>query len=151
MKLKNFTVLVLLLFLAQVQSQNISAIKRDFYAFDADYFAGFDGFNSYYYVKDNVLYKKYEETIIQYQNLAFGKIKKVDLLNPLKIVIFYSDFNTVVVLDNQLNEIQKIEFSRLETPIIVSSTGISGQNKLWFFNTLNQQIGLYDLTTIQNQ
>jgi hypothetical protein len=137
--------------LTQVQSQNIGALKRDFYLLNADYFAGFDGFNSYYYIKDNVLYKKYETTIIQYQNLAFGKIKKVDLLNPLKIVIFYSDFNTVVVLDNQLNEIQKIEFSRLETPIIASSTGISGQNKLWFFNTLNQQIGLYDLTTNQHQ
>ena len=44
-----------------------------------------------------------------------------------------------------MNEIQKINFSNLETPIIVSCIGISGQNKLWVFNVLNQQIGLYDL------
>jgi hypothetical protein len=74
-----------------------------------------------------------------------GKITKVDITNPLKIIIFYEEFNAVIVLDNQLNEIQKIEFSSLETPVLATAIGISGQNKLWVFNNLNQQIGLYDL------
>jgi hypothetical protein len=58
----------------------------------------------------------------------------------------------VLILDNQLNEIQKIDFSKLETLVVASAIGISGQNKLWVFNTLNQQIGLYDLNsnTYQN-
>ena len=42
------------------------------------------------------------------------KIKKVDLINPLKVTLFYEEFNTVVLLDNQMNEIQKIDFSKNE-------------------------------------
>jgi hypothetical protein len=30
--------------------------------------------------------------------------------NPLNIVLFYENFNVVILLDNQLNETQKINF-----------------------------------------
>jgi hypothetical protein len=149
---KKFSLLPIFLFVfALCQSQKINTIKLDFLEIEADEFVGFDGFNNCYVVKDNILFKKIDTTILQYQNLSLGKISKVDLLNPLKIIIFYSDFNTVIVLDNQLNEIQKIEFSKFDTPVVISAAGTSGQNKLWFFNTLNQQIGLFDLVTNQFQ
>jgi hypothetical protein len=70
-----------------------------------------------------------------------GKITKVDLQNPLKIVLFYESFN-VAPLDNQLNEIQKINFSSNANPIVITATGIASQNQLWVYNSLNQQIGL---------
>jgi hypothetical protein len=53
------------------------------------------------------------ETFV-YQNFSLGKITKVDLQNPLKIVLFYENFNTVVTLDNQLNEIQKSIFPKVQ-------------------------------------
>ena len=28
--------------------------------------------------------------------------------------------------------------------MVISATGLASQNRLWFFNTVNQQIGLYD-------
>jgi hypothetical protein len=43
------------------------------------------------------------------------KITKVDLQNPLKIVLFYESFNSALLLDNQLNEIQKINFPATQT------------------------------------
>ena len=133
------------------QNQKISPTKIEGITIDADTFVGFDGFRNYFYIKDNVLYKSAENNMLQYQNVSLGTITKVDILNPLKIIVFYEDFNTVIVLDNQLNEIQRVEFSKLDNPIVASAIGIAGQNKLWFFNTLNQQIGLYDLNTTSYQ
>lgn len=143
---KIFNILLLLLVTdSYSQNEKLSVTRLDSIAMNADGFVGFDGFNNCIYFKNNVLYKKIDASILQYQNLGLGKITKVDITNPLKIIIFYEEFNAVIVLDNQLNEIQKIEFSSIETPILATAIGISGQNKLWVFNNLNQQIGLYDL------
>lgn len=122
-----------------IKSENITA----------DDFVGYDGFGNCFYIKNNVLFKKTERALLNYQNLALGKIKKVDILNPLKVVVFYEEFNTAVLLDKQMNEIQKIDFSINETPIIASAIGMSGQNQLWLYNSLNQQIGLYDIASNQ--
>lgn len=129
------------------QTSKISANQINSVAFEADYFAGFDGFENYFYVKNNILFKKQTSNTLQYQNLSLGKLTKVDITNPLKIVLFYEEFNSVIIVDNQLNEIQKIDFSKNDVPIVASAIGISGQNQLWVYNSLNQQIGLYDLTT----
>ena len=147
---KWFAILCILSF-SFVIAQKITIEKKEFVALNATEFIGFDSFKNYFYIKDNVIYKKTDVELLQYQNLALGKITKVDILNPLKVIVFYEEFNSVIILDNFLNEIQKIEFSNLETPVVTSAMGISGQNKLWLFNTLNQQIGLYDLTTNQYQ
>jgi hypothetical protein len=80
----------------------------------------------------------------EYKNVALGRITKVDLQNPLKIVLFYENFNTVVTLDNQLNESQKINFSDSAIPIVATAIGIASQNRLWISNSMNQQLGLYD-------
>ena len=133
------------------QYPKISATKIETVAFDADSFVGFDGFHNYFYIKDNTLFKKSENNLMQYQNVSLGTITKIDILNPLKVIVFYEEFNTVIALDNQLNEIQRVDFSKLDTPIVTNAIGISGQNKLWFFNTLNQQIGLYHLLTNTSQ
>ncbi len=133
------------------QTQKIKAQKIDQIELVADDFIGFDGFGNCFYIQNNVIHKKAESSVLQYQNLSLGKITKVDITNPLKIIVFYKDFNSVVVLDNQLNEIQRIDFSNLSTPIVATAMGISGQNKLWIFNSLNQQIGLYDLINANYQ
>jgi hypothetical protein len=73
-----------------------------------------------------------------------GNITKADILNPLKIVLFYEDFNSAVLLDNQLNKITEINFSQNNIPIVATAIGMSTQNQLWVYNSLNQQIGLFD-------
>jgi len=129
------------------QNQKLIPIKTDSIAIEADAFVGFDGYHNCFYLKNNVLFKKTESALLQYQNLSLGKISKVDILNPLKVVVFYEAFNSVIVLDNQLNEIQKVDFSVLEIPVVASAVGVSGQNKLWVFNSMNQQLALYDLNS----
>lgn len=62
----------------------------------------------------------------------------------MKIVVFYENFNSIVLLDNQFNETQKINFSDNETAILATATGIASQNRVWIYNGLTQQIGFFD-------
>lgn len=126
------------------QNQKLLAAKINYVTIDADQFLGYDQFGFYYTIKNNVFSKTKDGKSLEYKNISLGKITKVDLQNPLKIVLFYENFNTVILLDNQLNEIQKINFSENTIPIITTATGIASQNQLWVYNSLNQQIGLYD-------
>jgi hypothetical protein len=135
---------LLLLSVAFGQNQKIYAKIKDSIHLQADNYLGKDQFEFYYYTKDNVLYKKKGAESFEYKNPSFGKITKVDIKNPLKIVLFYESFNIVILLDNQLNETQKLNFFENTSPIAVSAIGIALQNKLWIYNSLNQQIGLFD-------
>lgn len=113
-------------------------------AFSADRFMGIDTFNWFYYSKDNTFYKQKDARALQYRNISLGKIKRADILNPMNIVLFYEDFNSVVQLDNQLNEIRRINFSDYPEPLVVTAVGNAAQNRLWIFNSVTQQLGLYD-------
>lgn len=118
----------------------------------ADEFFGSDSFGYVYYNKANVFYKQKNKELFQYKNLALGKIKGVDLQNPLKIVLFYEGFNSVVTLDNQLNETLLFNFSKNQNnPIVTSAVGLASQNRLWLFNSLPMQLGLYDFNKQQWQ
>ncbi|WP_163408913.1 hypothetical protein [Flavobacterium ajazii] len=111
---------------------------------DADEFSGYDSFGFSYLIKNNVFRKIKGNEFFEYKNISLGKITKTDILNPLKIVLFYENFNSVVLLDNQLNKITEINFSQNNIPIVVTAIGMSTQNQLWIYNALNQQIGLFD-------
>jgi len=114
------------------------------FAAQADRYVGFDNLGANYYIKDNSLYKEKEGKRVQYNTLSFGRIERVDLINPMSIVVFYNDFNSVVFLDNQLNEIRRINFSDFSEPLTAIAVGNASQNRLWVYNAINQQIGLFD-------
>lgn len=126
------------------QDSSINPILISQYKNNADEFLGYDSFGYSYQIKNNVFSKIKGNEIFEYKNVSLGKITKVDLQNPLKMVLFYEDFNSVVLLDNQLNKMTEINFSQSTTPIVVDAIGMSTQNQLWIYNTLNQQIGLFD-------
>lgn len=107
-------------------------------------YLGFDGLGSNYFIKNNVFSKHYEGQIWEYKNVPLGKITSVDYINPLKIIVFYEDFNTIIILDNQLNEIQKINLFDIDKTIFASQIGMASQNQFWIYNSLNQQILLFN-------
>jgi hypothetical protein len=144
-----FKKIILLLFtlqfaMALAQEQNIKITPTATQKIDIDVFVGFDGMGNLYYIKNNIFYKKNDKESWQYKNISLGKITKIDFQNQLKIMLFYENFNTVILLDNQLNETQKINLSGNDVPIIATATGIAFQNRLWIYNSLTQQIGLFD-------
>lgn len=109
----------------------------------ADDFIGRDIYNNFYFTKNNTLVKKNKKTTTEYQNLPLGKLDYVDLSNPLLLVLFYKDFNTIVLLDQQMNETQKI--SGNEVGLVFETVGLARQNNLWFFDSVSQKFGLYNL------
>ncbi|MRX66630.1 hypothetical protein SAMN06265349_102536 [Flavobacterium resistens] len=130
--------------LLSAQNPKINAIQISHANNTADEYLGQDSFGFNYQISNNVFSKFKGSEVFEYKNVSLGRITKTDLQNPLKIVLYYEDFNTVVLLDNQLNKITEINFSLNATPIVVSAIGMSTQNQLWIYNALNQQIGLFD-------
>ena len=127
------------------QEQTIIAEKNSTQKIDIDRYIGFDNLGSVYYAKNNVLYKQDKlGKLWEFKNLSLGKFTSVDIQNPLKIVVFYENFNMAVLLDNQLNMIQKVIFSEKNTSLVVTAVGLASQNRLWIYNSLSQQIGLFD-------
>lgn len=150
MKKYAFILLVMVPFWAFCQEVKVVFDKS--IPIDATTFAGRDGFENYFYLKNEVFHKKSDMKEVQFANFSLGIPSKIDLTNSLKITLFFEKFNTIVLLDGQLNEIQKIDLSKATTPIIASYAGLSSLNSLWIYNTINQQLLLYNfqLNTIKN-
>ncbi len=126
--------------IGQTQSITPSPIEKSNKSYSL--FIGNDAFGNTYFIENNVLHKENTTDSKTYKNIQLGKITSVDILNPLKIVLFYEDFNSAVLLDNQLNETKIINFSDNPIAISAQSASTAAQNRLWVFNDLNQQIGL---------
>ncbi|MFH4964539.1 hypothetical protein V8G69_05990 [Gaetbulibacter sp. M235] len=103
-----------------------------------------DGFNTMYYISNNVFYKKDATKTISYNNLQLGNISSANTFNTLKINLFYKDFNSVIILDNRLAEIFKIDFSSMQPYRNVSHISTGNDNTLWLFNQDKQQLEVYD-------
>ena len=131
-----------MLTMSQYKNDVVSQMKLQFVV--ADEYIGEDSFGFQYFIKNNTFFKLKEKETWQYKNISLGKIAKVDIQNPLRIVLFYENFNTVITLDNQLNEIQKHNFSDFIEGVVVAATGNATNNSLWIFNSLNQQLGLFN-------
>ena len=131
-------------FTVTVAAQQPTVVKINTEILLADAFVGYDNFGFEYFIKDNVFCKKKGNVVLEYKNLSLGKISRADIRNPLLIVLFYENFNTAVLVDNQLNETQKINFSEHNIPIVASAVGMASANRLWIFNSLSQKIGLFD-------
>ena len=126
------------------QNQKLKTLALDTKVLENKIYIGFDGLGNNYYIKDNVFIKQNESQIWEYKNVALGRITSVDYLNPLKIVVFYEDFNTIISLDNQLNEIQKLNLFDIDNTIFASKIGMASQDQFWIYNSLTQQIMLFD-------
>ena len=129
---------------AFAQNEIATITKLNTVFFECDQTIGQDQFGSNYYITNNVFHKMKEGKTLEYKNVSLGKITAADIKNPLKIVLYYENFNTAILLDNQLNEVQKLSFSDNSSALVISGIGMSTQNRLWVYSDSNQQIGLYD-------
>lgn len=142
--MKNLIFLLLLVLFSFGYSQNNKAIKLISFPLEASTFIGYDDFGIYYYIENNTLFKSNSKEKWQYKNTSLGSIAKVDFTNSMMVILFYEDFNSIVLLDNQFNEIKKINISENNTPIAAAAIGNAFGNRLWIYNNLTQQIGILD-------
>lgn len=73
----------------------------------------------------------------------YGKIYFVDVSNPLKILVFYKDFSTVIVLDRFLSKRNTIDLkaSNILQPKVISQ---SYDNNFWVFDEIDATIKKVD-------
>ncbi|RZJ28184.1 MAG: hypothetical protein EOO48_10360 [Flavobacterium sp.] len=151
--MKKIALLLLLLTMPAFSQPKLYAVAQSSFPFTADAYVGSDGFGFHYFINNNVFIKTDGIKSLEYSKNSLGKLSRVDIENPLLIVLFYENFNTVVLLDNQLNEVKQIEFSKLgstagspsqQNQIVAHAVGMASQNRLWVYDSLTQQIGLYD-------
>lgn len=130
-------------------SYELSAVEK--FPLKADRYIGTDSFGDVYFVHNRTLHKKSGAAVYEFQDFQLGALGNVDLLNPLKITVFYPDFNTAVILDNKLSEVQRINFA-LQPPFInaVHAT-TANDNRLWIFNLDTQQLELYNYRNASRQ
>ncbi|MBU2939981.1 hypothetical protein KO494_10565 [Lacinutrix sp. C3R15] len=103
-----------------------------------------DNFGIQYYIDQNVFYKKNNTKTSNYSNIQLGEISSANAFNPLKLNLFYKDFNTVIILDNRLAEIFKIDFNTSVPYKSVSHISTGNDNTIWIYNQDTQQLELYD-------
>ena len=130
-----------------VFSQKVAVTPQEVIALEAERFLGVDDYNSLYYIKGNTLFKKDDRQLYQFAALQLGPIATVDLINPLKITLYYKDANTVLILDNTLSEIKRLSFTNIENFRNVSHTTTANDRRFWIFNTDTQQLEVFDYNT----
>lgn len=63
----------------------------------------------------------------------YGKLFSIDVTNPLKLLLYYQNFSTIVVLDRFLN-IRNVINLRKEKIFNVKAIGSSYDNNIWVFD-----------------
>ncbi|AUC78622.1 hypothetical protein CW736_04080 [Nonlabens sp. MB-3u-79] len=110
----------------------------------ADSFYGVDDFAAIYYGKNGAFIKKKGKETQQFYDVLLGDLTEVDLINPLSILLFYKDTQTVVLLDNRLNEKQRISLNQLSPSRFYEHAKLAGERRLWLHDLDQNRLELYD-------
>ncbi len=73
----------------------------------------------------------------------YGNITTIDASNPLKVLVYYKDFASIVVLDRFLNTRNTIDL-RSQNILQVRAIAQSYDNNLWLFDELDNKIKKLD-------
>ncbi len=142
--MKQLTLFICLFSISVFAQDSIYVISKEKLPINVETIIGIDNFGTKYYETNNIFYKKTGDNTINYSNVQLGKLTSVDVFNPLKIITYYKDFNTVIILDNRLAEILRIDFNAVQPYKNVSFVSLGNDNTIWIFNQDNQQLELYD-------
>jgi hypothetical protein len=94
--------------------------------------------NAYVVRKDNafIKYNEVGDSIANYISISNGAIAFVDVTNPLRVMLYYSKFAKMVLLDRMLapkNELNLRKLNLLNSNVIA----ISAEGNLWVYDQFN--------------
>ncbi|NGZ90003.1 hypothetical protein [Psychroflexus maritimus] len=111
---------------------------------DVGQFHGVDQKGNLYYERKGNLIKFFDDEELEFRDLQLGKIHYVDYLNPLRLLVFYKEANTVVFLDNRMNELDRINFNFLKNNSNFDFVSMANDNSVWTFNIDVNELQVYD-------
>lgn len=149
--MKYFGLILIWLSCFSITSQEITATLYLKTPLKAESFVGIDEFQNLYYINNDILYKRSKNKLFSYSNVSLGKITTVNIQNPFKLILFYQDFNAVIIVDNNLNELtEKIDFTQETLFNNVQFVTGSSQNNIWLHADDNK-LHLYDYKNLSEQ
>jgi len=102
-------------------------------------FMEIDRLQQLYIVTNTYSIQKYDTKGILVQTFNennLGPISTLDVSNPFQILVFYREYQTVVILDRTLSEVNRIRLADLDY-IQVDAIGLSSDNQLWLYDPIN--------------
>lgn len=112
-----------------------------FIPIQADYLQ-VDNLDNAYLLNKQFQLRKYNSKgtlLCTYSSSAYGPLYSVDASNPLNVLLFYKDFNTIVALDNEFSELGTYQLAfRGYTDI--GAVGYAQDNNFWVFDNTTLQL-----------
>jgi hypothetical protein len=133
---------ILTLFAAIAMAQTdtfryIRTIKGDITAFTVD------NLDNIYLLSSTNQVKKLNangDSVAVYNNVKrYGQATLIDVSNPLKVLLYYRDFATIVMLDRFLNEVNTIDL-RKQNIFQAKAIGQSFDNKVWVYDEVENKL-----------
>lgn len=140
-------VLLFLFFNTEVRSQSDTAFKLvktisgDIVDFTVDNLDNIYILNSRNQVKK--LNSNGDSVAVYNDVKKFGQATLIDVSNPLKLLLYYKDYATIVVLDRFLNAVNVIDL-RKQNIFQVKAIGQSYDNKVWVYDELEGKLKKID-------
>ncbi len=108
-------------------------------------FLAVDNFSSFYSASNNSVLKFSNEGkfLYRYEEFNYGKIGMIDVSNPMKMLVFYPDFMTVVTLDKFLSPLTTYNFFQLGYQNI-SAVASSTDGRIWFYDNTDFKLKKID-------
>lgn len=109
--------------------------------------AAIDNLDNLYIVSSNGQVKKIDakgDSIAVYNQVRnYGQLSAIDVSNPLKILLFYKDFSTVVILDRLLTVRSSIDLHKYSI-LQPAAIGLSYDNNIWVFDEYDNKLKKID-------
>lgn len=105
--------------------------------------AAMDNLDNIYIVSSTGQIKKFNasgDSVAVYNQVKnFGTLYSIDVTNPLKILLFYKDFSTVVVLDQLLANLSTVDLKKFSI-LQPDAIGLSYDNNIWVFDEYDNKL-----------
>jgi hypothetical protein len=109
----------------------IAAISGDMVDFTVD------NLDNVYVLTATDQIKKYNaagDSVAVFNNIKkYGKVSTIDASNPLKVLVYYKDYSTIVILDRLLSVQNTIDLRKLNI-FNVNAIGQSYDNNIWLYD-----------------
>ncbi len=89
------------------------------------------------------LNSKLDSVAIFNESQRFGNIYTIDVSNPMKVLVYYKDYSTILILDQQLNPRNTIDL-REQNLLQVNAIAQSYDNQIWLFDEIDNKLKKID-------
>lgn len=143
---KLFTI-ILLIFFTYVGNAQITCVLKDSVNFTGKNYQKYKGkdiHDNFFFLQEETIIKTDQTTIWEYANLELGVPTSISILNPLRVLVFYKQTNTFVLLDRFLSEVRRVNLNTITPTRVARWVQNTKDKEVWLYNSLNNELEFYN-------